>query len=221
MLAPWLSVVRRRSPAVRGYPSARAGDSIRPAIPCAREKGHPHMAEVNHQFRLAARPVGLPKPSDWSLTEEPTREPGEGEFLVKLLFISLDPAMRGWMSEVRSYIAPVGIGEVMRAGAIAKVIASRHSKFAVGDHVYGAFGVQEYAISKGDGVIPVDPKLAPLPAFLGTLGIPGITAYFGLIDVGKPKPGQTVVVSGAAGAVGLVAGQIARIHGCRVVGIAG
>jgi NADPH-dependent curcumin reductase CurA len=179
------------------------------------------MSAVNRQFRLAARPVGLPKPSDWSLTEEPAREPGDGEFLVKLLFISLDPAMRGWMSEVRSYIKPVGLGEVMRAGAVAKVIASKHAKFAAGDHVYGAFGVQEYAVSKGDDVIPVDPRLAPLPAFLGTLGMPGITAYFGLLDVGKPKPGQTVVVSGAAGAVGLVAGQIARIHGCRVVGIAG
>ena len=179
------------------------------------------MSAVNHQFRLAARPVGLPKPSDWSLTEEPAPEPGDGEFLVKTLYISLDPAMRGWMSDVRSYIAPVGIGEVMRAGAIGRVLASRHKDFAVGDHVYGGFGVQEYALSKGDGVARVDPALAPLPVYLGALGMPGMTAYFGLLDIGKPKPGQTVVVSGAAGAVGMVVGQIARIHGCRVVGVAG
>ena len=179
------------------------------------------MSAVNHQFRLAARPVGLPRRSDWSLTEEPAPEPGDGEFLVKILYISLDPAMRGWMNEGRSYIAPVGIGEVMRAGAVGRVIASKHAGFAVGDHVYGSFGVQEYALSKGDGVRKVDPSLAPLPVFLGTLGPPGMTAYFGLLDVGKPQSGQTVAVSGAAGAVGMVVGQIARINGCRAVGIAG
>ena len=179
------------------------------------------MSTVNHQFRLAARPVGLPKRSDWSLTEEPAPEPGDGEFLVKILYISLDPAMRGWMNEGRSYIAPVGIGEVMRAGAVGRVISSKHTGFAGGDHVYGNFGVQEYAVSKDDGVTKVDPSLAPLPVFLGTLGLPGMTAYFGLLDIGKPQSGQTVVVSGAPGAVGMVVGQIARIHGCRVVGIAG
>ena len=179
------------------------------------------MSAVNHQFRLAARPVGLPKRSDWSLTEEPVPEPSDGEFLVKILYISLDPAMRGWMNEGRSYIVPVGIGEVMRAGAVGRVIASKHTGFAVGDHVYGRFGVQEYAPSKGDGVTKVDPIQAPLPVFLGTLGLPGMTAYFGLLDIGKPQAGQTVVVSGAAGAVGMVVGQIARVHGCRVVGIAG
>ncbi|MFZ0605415.1 MAG: hypothetical protein WAN05_29360 [Roseiarcus sp.] len=139
------------------------------------------MSAVNHQFRLAARPVGLPKRSDWSLTEEPVPEPSDGEFLVKILYISLDPAMRGWMNEGRSYIAPVGIGEVMRAGAVGRVIASKHTGFAVGDHVYGRFGVQEYAPSKGDGVTKVDPIQAPLPVFLGTLGLPGMTAYFGLL----------------------------------------
>ena len=179
------------------------------------------MSAVNHQFRLAARPVGLPKRSDWTLTEEPAPEPGAEEFLVKILYISLDPAMRGWMNEGRSYVAPVGIGELMRAAAVGKVIGSKHPGFAVGDHVYGRFGVQEYAVSKGDGVTKVDPSQAPLPVFLGTLGLPGMTAYFGLLDIGKPQAGQTVVVSGAAGAVGMVAGQIARIHGCRVVGIAG
>jgi len=172
------------------------------------------MSTVNHQFRLAARPVGLPKRSDWSLTEEPAPEPGDGEFLVKILYISLDPAMRGWMNEGRSYIPPVGIGEVMRAGAVGRVISSKHTGFAGGDHVYGNFG-------KDGGVTKVDPSLAPLPVFLGALGLPGMTAYFGLLDIGKPQPGQTVVVSGAAGAVGMVVGQIARIHGCRVVGIAG
>jgi len=179
------------------------------------------MIAANRQFRLAARPVGLPKRTDWNLTEEPVPEPGDGEFLVKILYISLDPAMRGWMNEGRSYIAPVGIGEVMRAGAVGRVVASKHAGFAVGDHVYGVFGVQEYALSKGGGVTKVDPRLAPLPVYLGTLGMPGMTAYFGLLEIGKPKSGQTVVVSGAAGAVGMVVGQIARILGCRVVGIAG
>ena len=179
------------------------------------------MAVVNRQFRLAARPVGLPKRSDWNLTEEPVAEPGTGEFLVEVLYISLDPAMRGWMNEVRSYIAPVGIGEVMRAGAVGRVVASKHPGFAAGDHVYGGFGIQEYALSKGDGVTKVDAGLAPLPVYLGALGMPGMTAYFGLLDIGKPKSGETVVVSGAAGAVGMVVGQIARIVGCRVVGIAG
>jgi NADPH-dependent curcumin reductase CurA len=176
---------------------------------------------INHQFRLAARPVGLPKRSDWSYTEEPVREPADGEFLVKILYISLDPAMRGWMNEGKSYIAPVGIGDVMRAGAAGRVIESKNPGFAVGDHAYSAFGVQEYAVSNGKGVTKVDPRLAPLPVYLGTLGMPGMTAYFGLLDVGQPMPGETVVVSGAAGAVGSVVGQIARIKGCRVVGIPG
>jgi len=176
---------------------------------------------VNHQFRLAARPVGMPKRSDWSYTEEPVRDPGEGEVLVKLIYISLDPAMRGWMNEGKSYIAPVGIGEVMRAGGAGRVIASKNPKFAVGDYVYGGFGVQEYALSDGKSLTKVNIKLAPLPIYLGTLGMPGMTAYFGLLDIGQPKPGETVVVSGAAGAVGQVVGQIAKIKGCRVIGIAG
>ena len=176
---------------------------------------------INHQIRLAARPVGLPKHSDWKFTEEKLAQPAEGQFLVKIQYLSLDPAMRGWMNEGKSYIPPVGIGEVMRAGAVGKIIASRHPKFAVGDHVVGTFGVQEYALSDGKGVNKVDPKLAPLPVYLGTLGMPGMTAYFGLLDVGALKDGDTVVVSGAAGAVGTVVGQIAKIKGCRVVGIAG
>jgi NADPH-dependent curcumin reductase CurA len=149
------------------------------------------------------------------------REPGDGEILVKVDYISLDPAMRGWMNEGRSYIRPVAIGEVMRAGAAGQVVASKNPGFKAGDFVSGGFGVQEYAISDGKGVQKVDTRFAKLPTYLGVLGVPGMTAYFGLLDIGKPKPGETVVVSGAAGAVGSVVGQIAKIKGCRVVGIAG
>ena len=175
----------------------------------------------NHQVRLAARPSGLPKRSDWSFTDEAVPEARDGELLVKLLYLSLDPAMRGWMNEGKSYIHPVQIGEVMRAGGAGQVVASRHPGFKAGDFVVGAFGVQEYAISDGKGVQKVDIRFAALPVYLGALGMPGMTAYFGLLDIGKPKPGETVVVSGAAGAVGSVAGQIAKIKGCRAIGIAG
>ncbi|RLP53133.1 MAG: NADP-dependent oxidoreductase [Ketobacter sp.] len=179
------------------------------------------MSLTNRQFRLAERPVGLPKESGWNRTEEPVQQPEDGQFLVKVEYISLDPAMRGWMNEGKSYIPPVGIGEVMRALAVGKVVASKHPKFNEGDAVTGAFGVQEYAISNGEGVNRVDASLAPLPIYIGTLGMPGMTAYFGLLEVGEPKEGDTVVVSGAAGAVGTIVGQIAKIKGCRVVGIAG
>ncbi|MDQ1241935.1 MAG: hypothetical protein QG550_1186, partial [Pseudomonadota bacterium] len=176
---------------------------------------------VNHQFRLAKRPVGMVQRSDFEYAQAPVAEPGEGEVLVKILYISLDPAMRGWMNEGKSYVPPVGIGEVMRAGAVGRVITSRDPNIAVGDHVVGVLGVQEYAVAKGKGLTKVDPKLVPLPVYLGTLGMPGMTAYFGLLEIGQPKAGETVVVSGAAGAVGQVVGQIAKIKGCRVVGIAG
>jgi len=178
-------------------------------------------ATVNHQFKLARRPVGMVQRSDFEYTAAPVPEPADGEVLVKILYISLDPAMRGWMNEGKSYVPPVGIGEVMRAGAAGRVIASNDPGIAVGDHVVGMLGVQEYAVAKGKHLTKVHPRLAPLPVFLGTLGMPGMTAYFGLLEVGKPKAGDTVVVSGAAGAVGQVVGQIAKIKGCRVVGIAG
>jgi NADPH-dependent curcumin reductase CurA len=176
---------------------------------------------TNHQVLLAARPVGLPKPSDWKFVDTPMADPKDGELLVKVSHISLDPAMRGWMNEGKSYIRPVAIGEVMRAGAAGKVVSSKHPDFKAGDEVAGNFGVQEYAISDGKGVRKVDTRFAALPVYLGTLGMPGMTAYFGLLDIGKPQPGNTVVVSGAAGAVGSVVGQIAKIKGCRAIGIAG
>jgi NADPH-dependent curcumin reductase len=179
---------------------------------------------ANHQFRLAARPVGLPKRSDWNRTEEPVKDPSPGEVLVKTLYLSLDPAMRGWMNEGRSYIAPVGIGDVMRAFGAGRVIASENPAFAVGDHLTGLLGAQEYALIGAEGakgLTKVDTKLAPLPVYLGALGITGLTAYFGLLDVGQAKAGDTVVISGAAGATGMSAGQIAKIKGCRAVGIAG
>ena len=179
------------------------------------------MSPTNHQVRLAARPSGLPVQSDWRFTEEPVPTPSAGELVVEIAYISVDPAMRGWMNAGASYIEAVEVGDLMRAGSVGRVSASEHPEFAVGDHVYGAFGVQEHALSDGQGVVKVDPGLAPLPTYLGTLGMPGLTAYFGLLDVGKLAEGDTVVVSGAAGAVGSVAGQIARIKGARVVGIAG
>ena len=179
------------------------------------------MSLVNHQFRLAARPSGLPKRSDWNYTEEPVHDPAPGQFVIKSLYISLDPAMRGWMNEGRSYIEPVKIGDVMRAGAVGRVVASQNPDFKVGDHVFGVLGIQEYATSDGKGISKIDPNLAPLPVWLGALGITGLTAYFGLLEVGKPVAGDTVVVSGAAGATGMVVGQIAKIKGCRAVGIAG
>lgn len=179
----------------------------------------------NNQFRLAARPVGMVKPSDWKYTSEPVRDIGEGEILVKALYLSLDPAMRGWMNDGKSYIRPVAIDEVMRAGGIGKVIASKSPKFSVGDFVSGTIGVQEYwtgpADDKAGAFYKVDPAAAPLPKYLNALGMPGMTAYFGLMEVGMPKAGETIVVSGAAGAVGQTVGQVAKHKGCRVVGIAG
>ncbi|MDO8699608.1 MAG: NADP-dependent oxidoreductase [Rhodoferax sp.] len=181
---------------------------------------------TNHQIRLAARPVGIPTRANWQNATETVPETPEGGVLLKALALSLDPAMRGWMNEGRSYIPPVGIGEVMRAGGVGKVIASKNPKYAVGDHVSATFGVQEYltlaeADFKRNGLVKIDLKVGRLTQWLNVLGMPGMTGYFGLMDVGQPKAGETVVVSGAAGAVGQTVGQIAKIKGCRVVGIAG
>jgi len=175
----------------------------------------------NHRFLLAARPQGMPKRSDWSYVEEPVREPRNGEVLIKVLYISLDPGMRGWINDRKSYVPPVAVGDVMRALGLGRVIASKNPKFAVGDYVSGMPGTQEYAVSDGNGFFKIDPQTAPLPVYLSALGMPGMTAYFGLLDTGQPKAGDTVVVSAAAGAVGAVVGQIAKIKGCRAVGVAG
>ena len=179
------------------------------------------MKPVNHQIRLAAHPSGLPKPSDWELTTEPAPVAGPGEIAVAVEYLSIDPAMRRWISRNPANSGSVPIGAVMEAGAIGRVIASEHPGFNVGERVYGAFGVQEFARSNGTGVTKLDTSLAPLTAYLGALGVTGLTAYFGLLDVGRLSDGDTAVVSGAAGAVGSVAGQIARIKGARVIGIAG
>lgn len=175
----------------------------------------------NRQFRLISRPVGMVKRGDFEFATAPAVEPGRDEALVRVQYISVDPAMRGWMNESPSYIPPVKLGEVMRAIGVGQVIASNDVTLAAGDTVTGMTGVQEYAVIKADGLTRVDPSLAPLPRHLGALGMSGMTAYFGLLDIGQPKAGETVVVSGAAGAVGSVAGQIARLKGCRVVGVAG
>ncbi|WP_280150990.1 NADP-dependent oxidoreductase [Piscinibacter sp. XHJ-5] len=180
----------------------------------------------NHQIRLASRPVGLPARDNWRFTTEPVGEPADGGIVVKTLFLSLDPAMRGWMNDVKSYIPPVGIDDVMRAGGIGVVVASKSPAFAVGDHVSAMLNVQEYATIAADqmkraGLFKIDPRAGTPTQWLNVLGMPGMTAYFGLLDVGQPKPGDTVVVSGAAGAVGQTVGQLAKVKGCRAVGIAG
>lgn len=180
----------------------------------------------NHQIRLASRPVGLPTAANWQSTTEAVVGPAAGGVLLKTLALSLDPAMRGWMNEGKSYIPPVALGEVMRAGGVGRVIASEHPGFAVGDRVSAGFGVQQYlSLAPTDfkraGLVKIDLGLGTLTQWLNVLGMPGMTGYFGLMDVGQPKAGETLVVSGAAGAVGQTVGQVAKIRGCRVVGIAG
>jgi NADPH-dependent curcumin reductase len=175
----------------------------------------------NKQFLLKTRPVGTPTRDNWDYVETEVPELADKQVLVKVAFISLDPAMRGWMNDGKSYIEPVQIGAVMRASTVGQILKSNDPKFQVGDYVYGHCGVQQYAVVDTQGLHKIDPSLAPLERYLGVLGMPGMTAYFGLLDTGLPKAGETVVVSGAAGAVGTVVGQIAKIKGCKVVGIAG
>ncbi len=179
------------------------------------------MSAMNRVVRLVSRPMGEAKRGDFTFTDEPLPALEDGQILVKALYLSLDPAMRGWMNEGKSYIAPVGLGEVMRAGGVGEVVESNSPKFAVGDKISGMLNVQTWCVSDGRGFTKVDPALAPLTTYLNVLGMPGMTAYFGLLESGQPKAGETVVVSGATGAVGATVGQVAKILGCRVVGIAG
>jgi NADPH-dependent curcumin reductase CurA len=188
------------------------------------------MSYSNTRVLLASRPKGLPQPENLTIETVEIPPLTAGQVLVKTSFISLDPAMRGWMNEGKSYAPPIGIGEVFRALAAGEVVESQHPAFAVGDYVTGTLGAQQYVLREGDAaqdpanpayLRKVDISLAPLETYLATLGMPGMTAYFGLLDTGQPQPGNTVVVSGAAGAVGSVVGQIAKLKGCRVVGLAG
>ncbi|GAA1233166.1 NADP-dependent oxidoreductase [Kitasatospora nipponensis] len=179
------------------------------------------LSAQNRQIRLARRPVGEVRPEDWAHVTEPAAAPAAGQFAGRTRFISLDPAMRGWLDDRPSYLPPVALGEVMRAGSIIEVTESNHPDFAVGDLVAGTFGVQEHVVCDGRGTLRIDASAASPSTYLGALGMPGMTAYFGLLEVGALQEGETVVVSGAAGAVGTMVGQIAKARGCRVVGIAG
>jgi len=177
---------------------------------------------VNCQWRLVARPEGMVQASDFEYREEPVPAVGEGDYLVRTLYVSVDPAQRGWMNEDPGYMPPIPLGEVMRGGTLSQVVESRHPDYAPGDIVSGFFGWQEYALGRTSalGAQKITPE-HPLPRYLGVLGGTGLTAYVGMLDVGQITEGQTVLVSGAAGATGSVAAQIAKIKGCRVIGIAG
>jgi NADPH-dependent curcumin reductase CurA len=179
---------------------------------------------TNRQWRLARRPKGFVSAEDFEYAEVPIPEPGDGELLVRNLYLSFDPTQRGWMEDRESYLPPVAIGEPMRAGSIGQVARSNHPDFATGDLVQATGGWQDFVVVPGvagfGGAVKLPPGMDPTMA-LSVLGVTGLTAYWGMLDLGKPQPGETVLVSGAAGATGSVAGQIARIKGCRVIGIAG
>ena len=179
------------------------------------------MSATNMQVLLANRPVGWVKESDFRIVETPVPTPGDGQVLVKNLYLSLDPYMRGRMNDARSYAAKVEIGDLMTGETVGEIVKSNNAKFAVGDTVVGRVGWQRYALSDGKDLRKVDPKAVPISTYLGVVGMPGVTAYIGLLDIGQPKPGETVVVSAASGAVGSVVGQLAKMKGCRAVGIAG
>ncbi len=178
-------------------------------------------ARVNRQIVLKSRPETMPGLDNFALVESAVSEPAEGEVLVRTLYLSLDPYMRGRMSAAKSYAKPVEVGATMVGGTVGEIVASKNPKFAVGDIVVGSNGWQDYAVSSGAGLRELDPAVAPVTTALGVLGMPGMTAYFGLLEIGQPKPGETVVVAAASGAVGSVVGQIAKIRGCRAIGIAG
>jgi NADPH-dependent curcumin reductase CurA len=175
----------------------------------------------NRQILLASRPAGFPTEANFRLVETPVPQPADGQFLVRNHWLSLDPYMRGRMDAVKSYAKYVELDEVMTGATVGEIVASKHPQFAVGEFATGAFGWQDYALSDGTGMRKVDPKRAPLSYALGVLGMPGVTAWVGLLDIAQPKPGETVLVSAASGAVGSVVGQLAKIKGCRAVGIAG
>lgn len=179
------------------------------------------MSEPVTQVRFAKEAVGLPTTDTWQITHDPIAAPEDGEISVKIHYVSIDPAMKGWISKKKSYIEPVELGEVMRGFGVAEVTASRSDYYHVGDFCTGFTGIQTHATVNSRMLRKIDPKLAPLSRFMGGLGMPGFTGYFGLLDIGKPQEGETVVVSSAAGAVGHVVCQIAKLKGCRVVGIAG
>jgi NADPH-dependent curcumin reductase CurA len=179
------------------------------------------MSRKNRQVLLVSRPIGWPEESNFEVVERDIPEPGEGEALVENQYLSLDPYMRGRMNAAKSYAAYVELGDVMTGGTVGRIVASNNPKFAVGDMVMTGTGWQEYAVSDGKGWQKIDSNLAPPSYYLGILGMPGITAWVGLMDIGQPKPGETVVVSAASGAVGSVVGQLAKQKGCSAVGIAG
>ncbi len=179
------------------------------------------MKEMNRQVTLAARPIGWPKDTDFKLVESEIPVPGPDQVLIRTLYLSVDPYMRGRMNDRASYADPVQLGAVMTGGGVGQVVQSNLAKFPAGSYIQGMLGWQDYTLSDGTDIHRVNRDLAPVSAYLGVLGMPGLTAYFGLLDIGQPKAGETVLISGAAGAVGTIAGQIAKLQGCRVVGVAG